>query len=98
LAGRDQDVPHARFKGDRNGMSFAGLRDYASVNDHFFGDCFSFQLRNLHVRGGASRLFLFPDTEPLLEPNDSNDDQDEHDRADDDSFFHFVFSAAFIGR
>jgi hypothetical protein len=34
----------------------------------------------------------------LLEPNDSNDDQDEHDRADDDSFFHFVFSAAFIGR
>jgi hypothetical protein len=33
-----------------------------------------------------------------LHPNDSNDDQDERDRADDDSFFHFVFSAAFIGR
>src|SRR5438046_3614246 len=40
LAGRDQNVPHARFKSDRNGVGLAWLRDYASVNNHFLGDGF----------------------------------------------------------
>ena len=99
LAGRDENVSHARLKRDRNGMRFARLRDNASVNSHFFSDRFSFHFRDLHLRNWAGALFLFPRAKSLRDPNERSDNDDEYERADDDSFlFHLVCRVAFIGR
>ncbi len=72
---------------------------YASVNDHFFSDCFSFDFRNLHFRNRAGLFLLFSNPESLRDPDKPTDDQDERDCADDDScLFHLGSNILFTGR
>jgi hypothetical protein len=79
-------------------MRLAGLRDYASVNDYFFGDGFSFDFRDLHLRD-RSGLFLFLfNAESLRDPYKAGDDYHDRDGADDDSFPFHLCNALFIGR
>src|SRR5205807_3949486 len=59
LAWRDENVADARLEGDRNGMRLTGLRDHASINDHFFVDGFSLHFRDLHLWNRASLFFVF---------------------------------------
>jgi len=99
LAGGHQDVAHAYFKSDRHGMRLAGLGDHASVNNHFFGDGFSFHFRDLHLRDRASLFFLFSNPESLRDPNKAADNQHDRDHANDDSFlFHLGCNTLFVGR
>ena len=79
-------------------MRFAGLRDYASVGDHFFGDRFPLYFCDLHLRDRPGCLFLLPSAESLRDPHQRRDDDNERYRADEGSPFHFEFSIAFDGR
>ena len=80
-------------------MRLTGLRDHASINDHFFVDGFSLHFRDLHLRNRASLFFLFSNLESLRDPGKRADDQNDGERADDDSFlFHLGCNFLFIGR
>src|SRR5947207_14814960 len=80
-------------------MRFAGLRHYASINDHFFGDGFSFQFRDFHLWNRASLLLFFSKLELLRDPGKPADDQHDHDSADDDSLLsHLACNTFFVGR
>src|SRR5207247_9797403 len=80
-------------------MRFAWLRHYASVNNHFFGDRFSFHFHDLDL-GNRSGLFLFlSNDEPLGDPDKPRNNQYDRERPDNDLFlFHLGCNDLFILR
>ena len=79
-------------------MRLAGLRDHASINDHFFVDGFSFHLRDLHLWNGPGLFLFFFNPESLRDPNKASDDYHDCHGAHDDSFPFHLCNALFIGR
>jgi hypothetical protein len=80
-------------------MRLAWLRDDASINDYFFGDGFSFHLRDLNFRHRGSLFFLMPDSKALCDPDQRAKNQNDRNCGDDDlSLFHLACNVLFIGR